>query len=61
MGRWQIILLILVTLGLLVLVLTTWGSVGSILCTFCLILMGVALAYRKFVLDRDDDTFDWDG
>ena len=61
MGKWQIILLVAVALGLLVLTLTTWGSVGSILCAFLLILMGVALAYRKFVLDRDEDTFDWDG
>ena len=60
MGRWQIILLVLVTLGLLVLVLTTWGSVGSALCAFLLIIMVVALLYRKLVLERDEDTFDWD-
>ena len=57
MSKWQIILLSVITVFLLVLILTTWGSVGSILCTFCLILMGVALAYRKLVLDRDDDDF----
>ena len=57
MGKFQIILLVAVALGLLVLALTTWGSVGSILCIFCLIIMVAALLYRKLVLDRDDDDF----
>jgi len=57
MSKLQIILLTAITIALLVLVITTWGSVGSILCTFCLIIMGVALLYRKFVLERDEDDF----
>ena len=60
MGKGQIILLSLVALGLLVLMLTTWGSVGSILCAFLLILMVAAVLYRKFVLERDEDMFDWE-
>ena len=47
-------------LVLLILTVTTWGSVGSILCTFCLIIMGVALLFRKLVLERDDDDFKMD-
>ena len=43
--------------AMLILTVTTWGSVGSILCTFCLIIMGVALLFRKLVLERDDDDF----
>ena len=60
MGKVQIILLALVALGLLVLMLTTWGSLGSILCAFLLIIMVVAVLYRKFVLERDEDLFDWE-
>ena len=60
MSKVQIILLALVALGLLVLMLTTWGSVGSILCAFLLIIMVVAVLYRKFVLERDEDMFDWE-
>lgn len=57
MGTLQKLLLIAVALFLLVLALTTWGSIGSILCVFCLIIMGAALLYRKLVLERDEDDF----
>ena len=57
MGKAQIILLMLLALGLLALTVFTWGSVGSALCAFCLILMMAAILYRKFVLDRDTDDF----
>lgn len=57
MGNIQKLLLMAVALFLLVLAITTWGSMGSVLCVFCLIIMGVALLYRRFVLERDDDDF----
>ena len=57
MGKIQILLLVLVALGLTVLMLTTWGSVGSAMCAFCLIIMVSALLYRRFVLERDEDDF----
>ena len=60
MSKLQIILLALLALGLLVLMLTTWGSLGSALCAFLLILMVAAVLYRKFVLDRDEDRFEWE-
>ena len=60
MSKLQIILLSLVALGLTLLMLTTWGSVGSILCAFLLIIMVAAVLYRKLVLDRDEDTFNWE-
>lgn len=60
MGKVQTLLVVLVGLGLLVLMLTTWGSVGSALCAFCLIIMVAALLYRKFVLGRDEDEFKWE-
>ncbi len=60
MGKLQIFLLVLLAIGITTLMLVTWGSMGSALCAFLLIIMVAALLYRKFVLERDEDTFDWD-
>ena len=60
MGKLQIFLLVLLAIGITALMLITWGSIGSVLCAFLLIIMVVALLYRKIVLDRDEDTFDWE-
>ena len=60
MGKLQIFLLVLLAIGLTTLMLVFWGSVGSALCAFCLIIMVAALLYRKLVLSRDEDMFDWE-
>lgn len=60
MGKFQIFLLVLLAIGITTLMLVTWGSVGSILCAFLLIIMVAAVLYRKLVLERDEDMFDWD-
>ena len=60
MGKLQIFLLVLLAIGITTLMLVTWGSVGSALCAFLLIVMVAAIAYRKLILERDDDMFDWD-
>lgn len=52
------ILLILVALGLAVLAIATWGSVGSAVCVLCLIAMGSALFFKRFLIDRDESPFD---
>ena len=52
------ILLILVALGLAVLALCTWGSMGSAVCALCLVTMGSALLIKKFLMNRDDSPFD---
>jgi hypothetical protein len=59
-GKGQIFLLVLLAIGITTLMLVTWGSVGSALCAFLLILMVAALLYRKLVLERDQDDFDWE-
>lgn len=56
--NWRLILLSLVALGLLVLAIATWGSVGSAVCILCLISMGSALVVQKFLINRDDSPFD---
>lgn len=60
MGKFQIFLLVLLAIGLTTLMLISWGSIGSALCAFLLIIMVAAILYRKFVLERDEDMFDWD-
>ena len=60
MGKFQIFLLVLLAIGITTLMLVTWGSVGSALCAFLLIIMVAAVLYRKFVLERNQDDFDWD-
>lgn len=52
------ILLILVALALTALAVLTWGSVGSALCVYCLIIMGAALLIKRFLINRDSDQFD---
>ena len=52
------LLLILVALGLLVLAVLTWGSVGSAVCILCLISMGSALLVKRFLINRDESPFD---
>ena len=60
MGKLQIFLLVLLAIALTALMLIFWGSVGSAMCAFCLIIMVAAILYRKIVLERDEDMFDWD-
>ena len=60
MGKFRLFLLAAVIIGITVLMLATWGSVGSALCAFLLVIVVSAVLYRKFVLERDDDMFDWD-
>ena len=60
MGGFQKFLLVLLAIGLTTLMLVSWGSIGSALCAFCLIIMVSALLFRRFVLDRDPDDFKFD-
>ena len=48
----------LTALGLAVLAIATWSSLGSGVCLFCLIMMGAALLYKRFLLHREDNPFD---
>ena len=55
---WRTVVLILVALGLAVLALCTWGSVGSAVCIYGLITMGAGLLFKRFLINRDSDQFD---
>lgn len=58
MKNWRLILLILIALAMAVLAILTWGSAGSALCVYCLIMMGAALLVKKFLINRDSGKFD---
>ena len=60
MSKFRIFLLAALAIAITTLMLVTWGSVGSVLCAFLLIIMVAAVLYRKLVLERDEDTFDWE-
>ena len=49
--RW--LLLPLLAAGMIWVMVTTWGSIGSIVMAYGLIVMGCALLYQHF-LNRDD-------
>ena len=50
-------LLILVALGLTILAIATWGSVGSAVCIYCLIVMAAALLFKRFLVNRDGSDY----
>lgn len=58
MKIWRLIFLILVALGLTVLAICTWGSVGSAVCIYSLITMAAALLFKRFLINRDSRSFD---
>lgn len=52
------LLLLLFAVGILAVIVLTWGSIGSAALVFCLILMGASLLYQRFLTNRDDNDFD---
>ena len=57
MGIGRKILLLAVALTLLAVTIATWGSMGSVLTALCLLMMGGALAYQRFLTNRDEDDY----
>ena len=45
---------------LLIAAVCTWGSLGSAVCVYCLIIMGAALLYQRFLNHRNEDDFSED-
>ena len=42
---------------LLIAAIATWGSLGSAVCVYGLIMMGAALLYQRFLTHRSEDEF----
>lgn len=55
MDKGRIILLVALVLTMLIAAILTWGSIGSILLVFCLLLIGLELLWQWFLYCRDDD------
>ena len=51
------ILLIVLAAVLLMTAILTWGSLGSAVCIYGLIMMGAALIYQRFLTHRSEDDF----
>ena len=49
------ILLIVLMAGLLLGAVLTWGSLGSGVLVFCLIMAGAGIVYQHFLTNRDED------
>ena len=60
MKRWTNLLPILLAIGLVILAIATWGSLGSAVCMYGLITMGAALLYKRFLINRNADDFQMD-
>ena len=58
MSRLQKLLLSALILGLLAFIALTWGSVGSAILVFCLVMAGAALLYQRFLNNHDEDYWD---
>ena len=58
MKLWQKILAAVVCGGLLLVAVVSWGSLGSMICIYALIVMVSAVLFQKFVTNRDSDYFD---
>lgn len=57
MSPLRITILVVLALVMLVVAILTWGSIGSIVMIFCLILLGLSLLYQHFITNRDDEYF----
>ena len=57
MCNWRTILLILLAAVLGIVAILTWGSLGSAVCLYCLITMGAALLFKRFLIHRDADDY----
>ena len=54
---WRTALLVILALVMVIVAIVTWGSVGSLIMVFCLIMMGLGLLYSHFLTNRDDSDY----
>ena len=57
MSSWRKILLVILVAALVTVMALTWGSLGSAVMAFCLIMMVAALLFQKFLTNRDENDF----
>ena len=54
---WRTAVLVILALVMVIVAIVTWGSVGSLIMVFCLIMMGLGLLYSHFLTNRDDSDY----
>ena len=54
---WRTALLVILALVMVIVAIVTWGSVGSLIMVFCLIMMGLGLLHSHFLTNRDDSDY----
>ena len=53
----RVALLAILAAVLLIVAIATWGSLGSAVCVYGLIMMAAALLYQRFITHREEDDF----
>ena len=53
----RVALLAILAAVLLIVAIATWGSLGSAVCVYGLIMMAAALIHQHFLTNRSDDDF----
>ena len=54
---WRTAVLVILALVMVIVASVTWGSVGSLIMVFCLIMMGLGLLHSHFLTNRDDSDY----
>ena len=49
--------LLFLAAALVLAIIATWGSIGSIILLFCLVMLVCSVLYQKFVTNRENDDF----
>ena len=53
----RVVVLAILAAVLLIVAIVTWGSLGSAVCVYGLIMMAAALLYQRFLTHREEDDF----
>ena len=56
----RIVVLVVLAAVLLIAAIATWGSLGSAVLVFCLIMGGAGVLYQRFLTHRDEDDFQFE-
>ena len=57
MISWRTVVLVILALVMVTVAILTWGSPGSLVMVFCLIMMGLGLLHQHFLTNRDDSDY----
>lgn len=58
MSKFRVFALLALAAVLAAVIVLTWGSIGSVSLTFCLLLMGASLLYQRYLTNNDSNDYD---